>query len=188
MRRFTARLTLTGLALGALLVVGGCEDKAFENTQTYIAPSPAYTPIAGADRPSQFATPAPTPPNREFMPAPEQLPDWTKDHDLKNPVPDDQASLSRGKDAYDANCALCHGNNGDGNGTNAPVMTTPPRVFTQGIFLYGDSDGEIYRTIDQGIPGTGMVAWHDTLYDDTNKPADQTIWDLVNYVKSFSMK
>lgn len=184
--RFVKQATLAATAVGAVLLLGGChQDRAWEYTGTYIAPSPSQTQTTGAERPSLEASPSATPFDRTFMPAPNQLPGWDKDHDLKNAVAADQASLARGKEAYDANCALCHGPNGQGDGPNSALMTTRPRDFTKGIFLYGDADGEIYRTIDQGIPGTGMVSWHDTLYDDGNKPPDQTIWDLVNYVKSF---
>jgi mono/diheme cytochrome c family protein len=39
------------------------------------------------------------------------------------------ATLARGKELYDVNCAHCHGEKGDGAGYGAPFLVPPPRDF-----------------------------------------------------------
>jgi mono/diheme cytochrome c family protein len=97
----------------------------------------------------------------------------------ENPVPADPVSLDRGRELYQRNCALCHGDQGQGNGPitefwapemRKPANLTEPRMATM-------SDGTVYITISNGY-GT-MPPLRENL--DVRER-----WDTVNYVKTLS--
>jgi mono/diheme cytochrome c family protein len=96
------------------------------------------------------------------------------------------ATLARGKELYDVNCAHCHGEKGDGAGYGAPFLVPPPRDFVAAQFKFRTTasgqlptDEDIFRTVSRGATGTGMPPWQ-YLLDDNDR------WALVDYVKTFS--
>ncbi len=74
-------------------------------------------------------------------------------------------ALARGKQLYTRNCALCHGDNGDGAGKFAYLMNPRPRNLMQGDFKLAmtenlvPSDDDLFRTISFGMPGSAMPPW-----------------------------
>ncbi len=70
------------------------------------------------------------------------------------------ALLKRGQSLFEQNCIACHGARGQGNGPAAATLNPRPRDFTQaqgwknGYQLTG-----IFKTLTQGIRGTGMAAY-----------------------------
>ena len=83
----------------------------------------------------------------------------------KNPFssPDDVAAGHR---VFLGRCAICHGQNGEGGvGVN----------LTTGQYRKGGSDSQLFRTIQNGIPGSEMPG---------TRQVDAEIWRLVAYVKS----
>jgi mono/diheme cytochrome c family protein len=109
-------------------------------------------------------------------------PSVPKDGELPvNPVPADAVSLARGKQLFNTHCAVCHGQDGKGDGpvvqyfkpdARKPANLTEPRMAQQ-------SDGSIYMTISQGFGQ--MPALNENL--DVRER-----WDVVNYVRGFSKK
>ncbi len=94
-------------------------------------------------------------------------------------------ALLRGRAVYEANCAVCHGTGGDGNGMAAHMFRVQPRDFRRGLFKFRSTpsgslptDGDLMRTITEGIRWTGMVARPDL------PAADRTA--VVQYLKTFS--
>ncbi len=92
--------------------------------------------------------------------------------------------LAAGKRVYRANCAPCHGVDGDGRGQAASVSFPPPRDFTAAKFKFAGvsdrglpADGELVRIITGGLPGSSMPAW--------DLP-DTELRDVIDYIKSFS--
>ena len=71
------------------------------------------------------------------------------------PAPPDAAAL------FAANCAACHGADGDGQGTTK--LDRPARSFRAGGFSYGNTEDALLRTITFGIPGTPMPAFESSL-------------------------
>jgi mono/diheme cytochrome c family protein len=94
-----------------------------------------------------------------------------------NPVKATSESLARGKKIYGYECALCHGDDGSGNGDLGSKMKTKLSDFREPGTLKGYSDGQIYSIINQGkgeMEGEGARV----------KPEDT--WNLVNYVRSMA--
>lgn len=94
-----------------------------------------------------------------------------------NPVKPNPESLARAKKIYGYECALCHGDDGGGNGDLASKMKTKMADFRDPSALKSYTDGQLYAIINQGkgeMEGEGArVKTPDT-------------WGLVNYVRSFS--
>jgi mono/diheme cytochrome c family protein len=74
-----------------------------------------------------------------------------------------------------ANCATCHGENGDGQG--ATKLEKPARSFKEGGFSYGNTPEALLRTITNGIPGTPMPSFATALKESQRK-------ELARYVIS----
>lgn len=93
-----------------------------------------------------------------------------------NPVPAQVTSVDVGYDLYQANCAACHGVDGNGGGPLAgTTQVQPPSLKAH---LGQHSDGDLFYWITNGLPG-GMPAWADKL-------SEQDRWNLVNYLRSIN--
>lgn len=98
------------------------------------------------------------------------------------------AALEKGQTLFVANCMLCHGQAGKGDGPMVPVIKDAwgeplkPANFTLAAGLPGgvklSHDGEhLFRTVTTGVGGTPMPVFGGQL-----KPEE--IWDIVHYVQS----
>jgi|SRR5690554_1480769 len=68
--------------------------------------------------------------------------------------------ISKGKEIYTTVCASCHGEDGKGSGAAATGLNPPPRDFTsKQNWKNGQKISGIYTTLEQGIPGTGMISY-----------------------------
>ena len=77
-----------------------------------------------------------------------------------------EAMAPAGKAIFVANCAACHGNNGEG--------TIGPNL-TDRYWLHGGEIKDIFKTVKYGVPEKGMVPWEQTL-----TPAQ--IAEVSNYI------
>ena len=107
---------------------------------------------------------------------------------LANPVPPTPASIAAGKAAYDATCAACHGDRGQGavrakliisiieeqNGKQAPDLTDSQ-------WDHGSSDGEIYTVLKRGLPPTMMPGFDGAV-------SDENMWNIVNYLRNLASR
>ena len=93
-----------------------------------------------------------------------------------NSVPAQVTSVDAGYNLYQANCAACHGVDGNGGGPLAgTTQVQPPSLKAH---LSQHSDGDLFYWITNGLPG-GMPAWADKL-------SVQDRWNLVNYLRSIN--
>jgi mono/diheme cytochrome c family protein len=91
-----------------------------------------------------------------------------------NPVPAQVSSVNAGYRLYQANCAACHGVDGNGGGPlSGTTPVTPPSLRAH---LAEHSDGDLFYWISEGLPG-GMPGWRSQL-SETDR------WNLVNYLRS----
>lgn len=85
--------------------------------------------------------------------------------DLRTQSTGDSDLLERGRTLFATQCAICHGENGDGAGKFAYLMNPRPRDFTKGKFKLSTtqnlipSDEDLFRTISNGMPGSAMPPW-----------------------------
>jgi mono/diheme cytochrome c family protein len=70
----------------------------------------------------------------------------------------------RGQRLFVANCAICHGVEGDGRGMAAHMLREQPRDFRPGIFKFRSTptgalpmEADLLRTLADGVRWTGMV-------------------------------
>lgn len=91
---------------------------------------------------------------------------------IANPVAVSEASLAAGRLLYQINCAVCHGDRGDG-------VSTVTRYFFPGISIIneiaqGRTDGYIFGMIRNG---RGLMPPY-------NRIEEASRWDVVNYVRA----
>ncbi|HHL45741.1 MAG TPA: c-type cytochrome, partial [Gammaproteobacteria bacterium] len=105
---------------------------------------------------------------------------------LKDRVLAERAVMD-GAALYRFRCAVCHGEQGAGDGIAAEFMYPRPRDFTLAMFKYKTSppqqlprDEDLFHTIKFGLPGTGMPGWGSLL-------SDQQINSLIPVIKSFDV-
>jgi mono/diheme cytochrome c family protein len=96
----------------------------------------------------------------------------------KDPVVADAGSVTRGSQIFAANCAVCHGATGRGDGPAAGSLTpaTPPPADFTSAHARLHYDGEFFNWIKDGKLHTAMPAFGDKL-------TDQDIWDVINYLR-----
>lgn len=71
-------------------------------------------------------------------------------------------NIEAGKTFFLANCAVCHGNEADGNSLRAGVMQeAKPRILTNLDWIQSRDDLRLLRSIKYGVPGTAMTPWGD---------------------------
>jgi len=97
----------------------------------------------------------------------------------ENPVKATAESLARGKKQYGYDCAMCHGKDGAGKGEVAVDMKLAMHDHSNPVTLKDRTDGELFYIIKNG---------KDQMPPEGNRVKDETLWDMVNYVRSFSKK
>lgn len=66
----------------------------------------------------------------------------------------DEQSLSIGQSIFNSSCASCHGQKGEGG--VGPMLTDEK-------WIHGSTIGEVFKTIRDGVPEKGMIAWEQQL-------------------------
>ena len=97
----------------------------------------------------------------------------------KNPIKFTDASVNRGKKVFATQCALCHGETGDGKSDLAKEMTLTLPDFTQPDSLAKRTDGELFAIVATG---------KDPMPSQKGRMPETQIWNLVNYLRSLSGK
>lgn len=91
--------------------------------------------------------------------------------ELTNPLEDSEINAEKGKELYTIYCAICHGNNGDGQGT----LVKREKIL--GIPNYADreiTEGSIYHVIYYGKNAMGSHA---------NLLNEEERWQVTAYVQ-----
>ena len=113
-------------------------------------------------------------------------------------VPLTPTSAASGKEMFDSYCAVCHGQDGKGNGPAAPALKTPPANLTQlankesgkfpGDRVFGILSGKV-EVMAHG--SSEMPMWGNLLKNLAHgdlKTADLRARNLTDYVKSIQAK
>ena len=102
-----------------------------------------------------------------------------EDKARKNPVKFTEVSVDRGKKIYGTQCALCHGDKGDGKGELAGDMKLTLPDLAKPDTLKGRTDGELFAIIG---------GWKDPMPSQAGRLTDTHRWNLVNYLRALSGK
>jgi mono/diheme cytochrome c family protein len=111
-------------------------------------------------------------PDEEYKITPEDI---ARTNPVK-PTPEDLAAARR-VFAYD--CAMCHGEQGDGKGEVVGSMKLIMRDFRDPATLAGKSDGELFFIITKG---------KGKMIGEGDRQPEQMRWYLVNFVRSLAAK
>lgn len=96
---------------------------------------------------------------------------------IENPVPATNESIETGAAIYSANCAACHGPNGEGDGpASAGLEIKPADLHAEHVQEL--TDGGLFYIVTHGRTGTAMPAWENVL-------SEQQRWEVVNYLRTF---
>jgi len=96
----------------------------------------------------------------------------------KNPLADDSKAAKLGEFEFRANCAFCHGLGARGGG-RGPDLTRAQKK-------HGNSDGDLFRTINEGVPGTAMPPNGAT--QQGVGMTEEEIWQVISYIRSVQVK
>jgi mono/diheme cytochrome c family protein len=120
------------------------------------------------------------------------LESWMQGKEIRGtptePEPEFSAELrAQGELLYGQHCAICHGANGDGNGSRANELSPRPRNFTKGVYEFRSTptgalptNEDIWKVISSGLHGTAMVPWISL--------SEVQRWSLVAFVEGFSSR
>ena len=93
----------------------------------------------------------------------------------------------QGREVFQRNCVICHGERGDGNGEMAKDLPIKPRSFREGWFKFRSTpydklptDEDLRRTIKGGLSGTAMGAFKTFRAEELDA--------VIAYVKTFSRR
>jgi mono/diheme cytochrome c family protein len=82
----------------------------------------------------------------------------------------------KGMTIFNTTCVSCHGTDGKGDGVAAASLNPKPRNFTNPSgWINGSKISEIFKTLSEGVPGSGMVAF------DTFSPEEK--FALAQYIR-----
>lgn len=92
---------------------------------------------------------------------------------LTNPLGSD--ATVAGAEVFQANCELCHGPQGYGDGIAGQSLEPKPKNLADLQTTVGDD--YLFWRIYEGKPGTSMVAWKGILTDDQ-------IWQAISFIRT----
>jgi mono/diheme cytochrome c family protein len=98
---------------------------------------------------------------------------------MVNPVKPTPESQAHVKKIYGYDCAMCHGENGNGKGDVVADLKLTLKDYTDPAALKDLSDGELFYIIKKGkgqMPGEG------------DRAKDEDLWNIVILVRSFAKK
>jgi len=96
----------------------------------------------------------------------------------KNPLAGDAHAAKMGEFQFRSNCAFCHGLGAKGGG-RGPDLTRAHKK-------HGNTDGELFRTINEGVPGTAMPPNGAT--QQGVGMTETEIWQVIAYIRSVEVK
>lgn len=149
-------LSLAVLAAMLLLAACGATPQATVAVDT-VQPTEPVEPVV-AEATSEPTALQPTPAEAEPTSAPQG----------EALFPPSMPSAARGGEIFAANCASCHGEAGDGSGLPGAAD------FTDTEFMRGEEPAEFFEAIRDGVEGSAMPAWRDTL-------SEMQMWDVLYY-------
>jgi len=95
-----------------------------------------------------------------------------------NPLAKDPKAAKLGEFQFRSNCAFCHGLGARGGGRGPDLTRAQKR--------HGNADADLFRTINEGVPGTAMPPNGAT--QQGVGMTDTEIWQVIAYIRSVQVK
>src|SRR5258708_33503104 len=96
----------------------------------------------------------------------------------KNPFAGDPKAAKVGESQFRANCAFCHGLGARGGGRGPDLTRAQKR--------HGNSDADLFRTINEGVPGTAIPP--NVATQQGVGMTEEEIWQVISYIRSVQLK
>ena len=128
--------------------------------------------------PSQGSKPQQTAPEAAPASAPASAPDHPPPTTKSNPVKPTAESQAKAKNFYQIDCAMCHGDNGNGQSdiTKSMGLTIPD--FTDLKGMSGKPDGVLFDSIRNGKDKMPP--------EEAGRANDTMVWNLIIYIRNIS--
>lgn len=97
---------------------------------------------------------------------------------VSNPWVSSDDMINRGKKVFGTSCAMCHGNEGRGDGPAGASLRPPPRNLVEGKWKQGGRSQDLFKTLATGVPGTSMVSFQSLPVNDR--------WAMVHFIRSIT--
>jgi mono/diheme cytochrome c family protein len=99
---------------------------------------------------------------------------------MVNPVKPTPEGMAHAKKVYGFDCAMCHGEKGDGKGDVVADMKLKMKDYTDPAALKDLTDGELFYIIRNG---KGQMP-----PEEIARAKDADVWNMVVMVRSFAKK
>ena len=96
----------------------------------------------------------------------------------RNPYADNPEAAKLGEFQFRINCAFCHGLGAHGGGRGPDLTRAQKR--------HGNGDADLFRTINEGVPGTAMPP-NGTTGQGVGM-TEEEIWQVITYLRSQQVK
>lgn len=97
---------------------------------------------------------------------------------VKEPWVSSPELIAYGKKVFMTNCAMCHGNEGKGDGAAGAALNPKPRNFVEGKWTKGAGIINHFKVLQDGIAGSSMASYgHFT-------QADR--WAVLQFIESIT--
>jgi cytochrome c5 len=97
----------------------------------------------------------------------------------KNPVKTSPEGLAEARKVFKYDCAMCHGDHGDGKGEVVESMKLTMHDWADPASLAGKTDGEIFYIITKG---------KGKMMGEGERQPEKLRWNLVNLVRTMAAK
>jgi cytochrome c5 len=95
-----------------------------------------------------------------------------------NPVKPTAESQAKAKELYEIDCAMCHGESGNGQTDLAKSMGLSGIDFTNPATLSGKADGDLFDIIRNGKDKMPP--------ESAGRAPDNVVWNLIIYIRKFA--
>ena len=90
-----------------------------------------------------------------------------------------KGDAAKGKTIFAAQCAMCHGNEGKGDGAAGAALTPKPRNFADKALMSKKTDDDLFKIVTKGSPNTGMAPYEKMLSEDDR-------WNAIAYIRTLA--
>jgi mono/diheme cytochrome c family protein len=97
---------------------------------------------------------------------------------IDKPWQENAAMVDHGKKVFKNNCAICHGEQGKGDGPAGAALVPPARNLVEGKWKQGGTSENLFTTLQVGVPGGSMASFKHLPKNDR--------WALVQFIRSIT--